>query len=123
MQELIEAKFSIGNVIKHKFLNFRGVIFDLDPSFNNTEEWYNAIPKNIRPKKDQPFYHIFAENEEIFYIAYVSEQNLLDDLKGGPPITRILKRYSHTLMENLTFRMELQQNKLQLQNEQFQQRL
>ena len=84
MQELVEAKFSIGNIVKHKFLNFRGVIFDLDPSFNNTDEWYIAIPKQFRPNKDQPFYHLFAENEEIFYIAYVSEQNLLDDLDGGP---------------------------------------
>ena len=79
MQELVEAKFSIGNIVKHRFLNFRGVIFDLDPKFNGTEEWYNAIPKNIRPKKNQPYYHLFAENEEIFYIAYVSEQNLVHD--------------------------------------------
>ena len=84
MQDLIEAKFSIGNIVKHKFLNFRGVIFDLDPSFNNTEEWYNSIPKNFRPRKDQPFYHVFAENEEIFYIAYVSEQNLLLDKSKEP---------------------------------------
>ena len=83
MQDLIEAKFSIGNIVKHKFLNFRGVIFDLDPSFNNTEEWYNSIPKNFRPRKDQPFYHVFAENEEIFYIAYVSEQNLISDCSSG----------------------------------------
>jgi len=79
MQELIEASFSIGNIVKHRYLNFKGVIFDLDPSFNNTEEWYLAIPKEIRPIKEQPFYHLFAENEEIFYIAYVSEQNLLID--------------------------------------------
>ena len=77
MKKLIEARFSIGNIVKHKYLNFRGVIFDLDPEFNNTEEWYLAIPEQIRPKKEQPFYHIFAENEEIFYIAYVSEQNLI----------------------------------------------
>ena len=100
MQELIEAKFSIGNVVKHKFLNFRGVIFDLDPSFNNTEEWYNAIPKNIRPKKDQPFYHIFAENEEIFYIAYVSEQNLVYDSENGivnhPDIKRVFSHFDGT---------------------------
>ena len=84
MQKLIEAKFSIGNIDKHKYLNFRGVIFDLDPTFNNTEEWYLAIPERIRPKKEQPFYHLFAENEEIFYIAYVSEQNLLIDGSGIP---------------------------------------
>ena len=84
MQELVEAKFSIGNIVKHKFLNFRGVIFDLDPIFNNTDKWYNAIPKKIRPNKNQPFYHLFAENEEIFYIAYVSEQNLLNDDSDEP---------------------------------------
>ena len=84
MQELIEAKFSIGNIVKHRFLNFRGVIFDLDPKFNNTEEWYKAIPKNLRPKKDQPFYHLLAENDEITYEAYVSEQNLLVDDSDEP---------------------------------------
>ena len=96
MQELIEAKFSIGNVVKHKFLNFRGVIFDLDPSFNNTEEWYNSIPEDFRPSKDQPFYHVFAENEEIFYIAYVSEQNLIDDVESGPANHPDIKKiFSH----------------------------
>ena len=84
MQKLVEAKFSIGNIVKLKFLNFRGVIFDLDPEFNNTEEWYQAIPKQIRPAKEQPFYHLFAENEEIFYIAYVSELNLLLDNSKKP---------------------------------------
>ena len=83
MQDLVEAKFSIGNIVKHKFLNFRGVVFDLDPVFANTEEWYKAIPKDFRPDKNQPFYHLFAENEEIFYIAYVSEQNLLADADNG----------------------------------------
>ena len=84
MQELVEAKFSIGNVVKHKFLNFRGVIFDLDPSFNNTEEWYNSIPRDFRPKKDQPFYHLLAENDDVTYEAYVSEQNLLVDDSEEP---------------------------------------
>ena len=96
MQELIEAKFSIGDVVKHKFLNFKGVIFDLDPTFNNTEEWYNAIPKDFRPRKDQPFYHLFAENEEIFYIAYVSEKNLNIDNSGIPANhPDIMKIFSH----------------------------
>tara|TARA_B100000900_G_scaffold92080_1_gene75428 strand:- start:15 stop:347 length:333 start_codon:yes stop_codon:yes gene_type:complete len=96
MQELIEAKFSIGDVVKHKFLDFRGVIFDLDPTFNNTEEWYNAIPEDFRPKKDQPFYHLFAENEEIFYIAYVSEQNLnIDNSRIPANHPDIMKVFSH----------------------------
>ena len=83
-QELVETKFAIGAVVKHRFLDFRGVIFDVDPEFNNTEEWYESIPASIRPKKNQPFYHLFAENGHIFYVAYVSEQNLIRDHSGEP---------------------------------------
>ena len=85
---MIETKFSIGQLVKHKFLPFRGVSYDVDPFFINTEEWYQSIPKDFRPKKDQPFYHLFAENGQIFYNAYVSEQNLLIDeskLKSNHP--------------------------------------
>lgn len=78
------AKFSIGQVVKHRLFPFRGVIFDVDPQFNNTEEWYQSIPAEVRPRKDQPFYHLLAENEESEYIAYVSEQNLLEDQSGVP---------------------------------------
>jgi heat shock protein HspQ len=78
------AKFGIGDIVKHRFLAFRGVIYDVDPEFANTEEWYNAIPAEIRPRKDQPFYHLLAENAESTYTAYVSEQNLLPDGAGGP---------------------------------------
>ena len=78
------AKFNIGQVVCHKYLSFRGVIFDVDPTFDNTEEWWLAIPEEIRPRKDQPFYHLLAENEETEYIAYVSEQNLQADLTGEP---------------------------------------
>ena len=79
-----EAKFQIGQVVKHRLFSFRGVIFDVDPVFANTEEWWLSIPEEIRPKKDQPFYHLFAENAESAYIAYVSEQNLLPDTTGEP---------------------------------------
>ena len=78
------AKFAIGQVVRHRLFPFRGVIFDVDPQFNNTEEWYQAIPAEVRPRKDQPFYHLFAENAETEYIAYVSEQNLLEDQSGDP---------------------------------------
>jgi heat shock protein HspQ len=78
------AKFPIGAVVKHRLFPFRGVVFDIDPVFANTEEWYQAIPAEMRPRKDQPFYHLFAENAESEYIAYVSEQNLLPDLSGRP---------------------------------------
>ena len=79
MKDVVETNFAIGQVVRHKHLDFRGVIFDVDPEFNNTEEWYQSIPAQIRPKKDQPFYHVYAENEEVFYTAYVSQQNLLAD--------------------------------------------
>lgn len=78
------ARFRIGQVVRHRHFPFRGVIFDVDPEFNNTEEWYEAIPEAIRPAKNQPFYHLLAENDETTYIAYVSEQNLLVDDSGQP---------------------------------------
>ena len=72
-----KAKFSIGDIVKHKHFEFRGVIYDVDFEFNNSEEWYQSIPKNVRPRKDQPFYHLLADNGNMFYNAYVSEQNLV----------------------------------------------
>ncbi|BBK38601.1 DNA-binding protein [Allostella sp. ATCC 35155] len=79
-----QAKFPIGQVVRHRLYPFRGVIFDVDPEFSNTEEWYQAIPNHLRPRKDQPFYHLLAENEQSTYVAYVSEQNLLPDETGKP---------------------------------------
>ena len=78
------AKFGIGQVVKHRFYPFRGVIFDVDPVFANTEEWWHSIPTEVRPAKEQPFYHLYAENEDSQYVAYVSEQNLLSDESGEP---------------------------------------
>jgi heat shock protein HspQ len=78
------AKFHIGQVVRHRLYSFRGVIFDVDPSFANTEEYWLSIPEQIRPGKDQPFYHLLAETEESAYVAYVSEQNLMEDDSGEP---------------------------------------
>jgi heat shock protein HspQ len=78
------AKFAIGQVVRHRLFEFRGLIFDVDPEFDNTEEWWLSIPEDIRPHKNQPFYHLFAENAETEYIAYVSEQNLLLDDSDEP---------------------------------------
>ncbi len=74
MSKTRNAKFKIGQVVRHRLFPFRGVVFDIDPEFDNTEEWYQSIPAEVRPHKDQPFYHLFAENAETEYIAYVSEQ-------------------------------------------------
>ena len=79
-----EAKFSIGDVVRHRLHPFRGVIYDVDPTFANSEEWWESIPSEVRPAKDQPYYHLLAENQETTYEAYVSEQNLLTDDSGQP---------------------------------------
>ena len=81
---IAHAHFSIGDLVRHRVFEFRGVIFDVDPVFANSEEWYQAIPEEIRPDKNQPFYHLLAENAEHSYVAYVSQQNLLPDEDGGP---------------------------------------
>ena len=78
------ADFAIGDVVKHRLFEFRGVIFDVDPVFANSEEWYQAIPEEIRPARDQPYYHLLAENGESSYVAYVSQQNLLPDESAEP---------------------------------------
>ena len=78
------GKFRIGQVVKHRLHPFRGVVFDVDPTFSNTEQWWLAIPEDVRPRREQPYYHLLAENAETTYVAYVSEQNLLPDETGSP---------------------------------------
>ncbi|ARO15734.1 Heat shock protein hspQ [Ketogulonicigenium robustum] len=78
------AKFHLGQIVRHRVHHFRGVVFDVDPEFANSEGWYQSIPEDIRPRKDQPFYHLLAESEESYYVAYVSEQNLVLDQSGDP---------------------------------------
>jgi heat shock protein HspQ len=82
--DIPQARFGIGEVVRHKIFDFRGVIFDVDPVFANSDEWYEAIPEPLRPSKDQPFYHLLAENAETNYIAYVSQQNLVSDESDEP---------------------------------------
>lgn len=93
------AKFHIGQIVRHRIYPFRGVIFDVDPEFSNTEDWWLSIPEQIRPNKDQPYYHLYAENDEGPYIAYVSEQNLLID-DSGYPVTHPQITDTFTGLEN-----------------------
>lgn len=79
-----QAKYHIGQIVRHRKHPFRGVVFDVDAIFSNTEAWYEAIPEDSRPPKDQPFYHLLAENDDNYYVAYVSEQNLVEDNSGEP---------------------------------------
>jgi heat shock protein HspQ len=82
--DIPRARFAIGEVVRHRLFDFRGVIFDVDPEFANSEEWYQAIPEALRPAKEQPYYHLLAENTETTYIAYVSQQNLVADESDEP---------------------------------------
>jgi heat shock protein HspQ len=81
---IAHARFNVGDVVRHRLFDFRGVVFDIDPVFANTDEWYDAIPEDVRPRKDQPFYHLLAENAESSYVAYVSQQNLVTDDSDEP---------------------------------------
>ena len=96
--EVRTARFRIGQVVRHRLFPFRGVIFDVDPEFANTDEWYEAIPEDVRPRKDQPFYHLLAENADSSYVAYVSQQNLVVDESeepvDHPAIAGLFERYS-----------------------------
>ena len=78
------ARFGIGDIVRHRLYDFRGVVFDIDPVFANSEEWYESIPQDMRPEREQPYYHLLAENGESSYVAYVSQQNLVGDGEGGP---------------------------------------
>ncbi len=94
-----DAKFRIGQIVRHRIYPFRGVIFDVDPEFSNTEEWWNSIPEHVRPTRDQPFYHLLAENAETEYVAYVSEQNLVLDESGEPVRHPQIDEYFHALSD------------------------
>ena len=107
MPEFRLAKFQIGQIVRHRIFPFRGVIFDVDPEFANTEEWYQAIPADVRPRRDQPFYHLLAENAETEYVAYVSEQNLLED-KSGEPIRHAQVREMFDKAADGTYRPKAQ---------------
>src|SRR3954452_16760297 len=94
--DMPSARFAIGEVVRHRIFDFRGGVFDVDPFFANSEEWYEAIPETMRPSKDQPFYHLLAENAETTYAAYVSQQNLVvddsDEPVDHPAITTMFDR-------------------------------
>ena len=82
--DIPSARFGIGEVVRHRIFDFRGVVFDVDPEFANSEEWYESIPEALRPSRNQPYYHLLAENAETTYVAYVSQQNLVHDESSEP---------------------------------------
>ena len=100
----LRTRFAIGDVVRHRSFDFRGVIFDIDPVFANSEEWYDSIPEDIRPDRDQPFYHLLAESDESDYVAYVSQQNLVEDSIAGPVSHPAVHQYFEHF-ENGRYRM------------------
>jgi heat shock protein HspQ len=86
LPSVAHARFDIGDVVRHRHFDFRGVIFDVDPIFANSDEWYESIPESIRPSKDQPFYHLLAENADSNYVAYVDHPaiaGIFDGFEGA----------------------------------------
>ncbi len=108
--ETASAKFTIGQVVRHRKFPFRGVIFDVDPTFSSTDEWLEAIPEEIRPKKEQPFYHLLAENDTSYYIAYVSEQNLVKDKSGDPVDHPEVQKFFGPMGKNGDYSFDLHKN-------------
>lgn len=104
-----QAKYRLGQVVRHRKHPFRGVVFDVDAKFSNTEEWYDAIPEDSRPRKDQPFYHLLAENDQSYYVAYVSEQNLEPD-ESGEPVDHPDLQDMFGEMENGQYQLQAQMN-------------
>ena len=105
----VNAKYGIGTVVRLRKHSFRGVIFDVDPEFSNTDEWWQAIPEEKRPNKEQPFYHLLAENDSSYYVAYVSEQNLMMDTTGEPVEHPEVKGLFGN-MDNGQYRLDVQMN-------------
>ncbi len=76
-----QANFSVGQLIQHLKFGYRGVVVDVDPVFQGSDDWYNEIAKS-QPPKDQPWYHVLVDNAE--YITYVAERHLEADSSGEP---------------------------------------
>ena len=76
-----EGQFIIGQVVRHVLFDYRGVIFDVDPCFSGTEEWYEQVARS-KPPKDKPWYHVMVNDEP--HTTYVAERHLEVDPSRGP---------------------------------------
>ena len=75
------ARFFVGQIVHHKRFNYRGVVFDVDSTFQGTDEWYEQVAQS-RPPKNQPWYHVLVDGAE--HTTYVAERNLESDQEGHP---------------------------------------
>ncbi len=79
--EETRAGFSVGDVVEHRLFGYRGVIVDVDPTFQLSDEWYEEVARS-RPPKDSPWYHVLVQDSDA--ARYVAEQNLALDPSGQP---------------------------------------
>jgi len=76
-----KSKYSVGDLIQHQLFDYRGVVVDVDPTFQSTEEWYEAVARS-RPPKDQPWYYVLVHGAA--HTTYVAERNLKPDSSAEP---------------------------------------
>jgi heat shock protein HspQ len=89
------SRFSIGDLVRHQRFNYRGVIVDIDPTFQLTQEWYDAVASS-RPPKDKPWYHVLVDGAA--HTTYVAERHLEGDENAEP--------ISHPMLEQFFSRFE-----------------
>ncbi len=95
------ARFRVGQLIHHKRFDYRGVIVDVDATFQGTEEWYETMATS-RPPKDRPWYHVLVDGAT--HMTYVTEQNLEPDLTGAPIAHPLLDQFFDELRDGLYVR-------------------
>ena len=88
--EILTSRFFVGELIHHKKFDYRGVIVDVDPDFQLSDEWYDQVAVS-RPRKDQPWYHVLVHNSS--QMTYVAEGNLEADNSGKPIIHPLVNEY------------------------------
>ncbi len=87
---LQHAKFNIGQLIKHKLFDYRGVIVDVDPVFEGSDEWYDEVARS-RPPKDRPWYKVLVHDSD--QETYVAERNLDNDFSHEPVDHPMIESY------------------------------
>ena len=93
--KITSTRFSVGDLIHHRLFDYRGVIVDVDPTFQATEDWYEAVARS-RPPKDKPWYHILVHDAA--HTTYVAERNLEPDVSTDP--------IAHPMVEQFFSRFE-----------------
>ena len=78
---MAQAKFAIGALVQHHRFGYRGVIYDVDASFQGSEQWYDRVARS-RPPKDAPWYHVLPHDAA--HTTYVAERHLESDASDAP---------------------------------------